>query len=97
MASLILAAALLVQPAAAASPTPPPSARDLRLTELGDSATRRDPMLEAWDVGDNARLGLGRFDVGEIARARTHLERARDMPGERHNRRIAGAGFSLRF
>jgi hypothetical protein len=54
-------------------------------------------MIESWQIGDKAEFGLGRFHVGEIARARTNTERVRDdlMAGE--NRAVAGAGIRIRF
>jgi hypothetical protein len=54
-------------------------------------------MIESWQVGDQAELGLGRFQVGEIARARSHNERVREDLMARENRAIAGAGVRIRF
>ena len=54
-------------------------------------------MLESWQVGDKAEFGIGRFHVGEIARARTNTERVRDDLMARENRAVAGAGLRIRF
>jgi hypothetical protein len=64
-----------------------------------DDRDRAKPieMLESWQVGDKAEFGLGRFQVGEIARARTNTERVRDDLMARENRAIAGAGLRIRF
>lgn len=54
-------------------------------------------MVGAVQVG-NAEIGVGRFNVGEIARPRTHTETDRDPLGfNRRGRSIAGMGFSFRF
>ncbi len=54
-------------------------------------------MIGSWQVGERAEFGLGRFHVGEIARARSNTERVRDDLMARENRAVAGAGVRIRF
>ena len=55
-------------------------------------------MLEAWDLGDGAELGIGRFRVMQPARPPSHVERVRaPLDMERETRGIAGAGLIVRF
>lgn len=65
---------------------------------LAEERQRAAPsgLLQSWDVGVGAELGLGRYRVGEIARSRTHTEKVRSLT-DRDNRAIAGAGFRLSF
>ncbi len=78
-----------------------PPSRDDRAQRIGlteDWAEApNDGMLGAWDMGGNARFGLGRFRVGEIARPRSNTERVRDDLMARENRAIAGAGVRVSF
>jgi len=89
-----------VEPGATAPLTAPPAA-DPRAPRA--PVLPREPrgakvtMIENWQVGDRAEVGLGRFQVGEIARARTNTERVRDDLMARENRSIAGAGVRIRF
>ena len=53
-------------------------------------------MMRSWSLDGGARFGFGRFDVLQIARPRTNLERER-MPLERRASSIAGAGVRLAF
>lgn len=77
------------------APAARPDAADHRLQEVDQPAQRASGMLGTLAVTDDAEIGIGRFGVGTIARARTNIERDRMM--ERENRSIAGAGMRLRF
>jgi hypothetical protein len=68
-----------------------------RLPVIEEREQARTEMIESWQVGDKAEFGLGRFQVGEVARGRTYTERVRDDLMARENRAIAGAGLRLRF
>jgi hypothetical protein len=69
-----------------------------RLPLLSEQNNRpRIEMIESWQVGDKAEVGFGRFQVGEIARGRTHTERVREDLMARENRAIAGAGLRIKF
>ncbi len=69
-----------------------------RLPVLEDQQRARPTdMIESWQVGDRAVLGLGRFQVGEIARARTKTERVQGDLMARENRAVAGAGLRIRL
>ena len=59
---------------------------------------RRNGLIAAVPVNRNLHVGIGRFRVSEIARARTHTESDRNPAGMGPRQRsIAGVGFSLRF
>lgn len=76
-------------------PYQPPLVTNQRVQEDTRRPTRVSGMLGTLTVTENAEIGIGRFGVGTIARARTNLERERMM--ERENRNIAGAGMRVRF
>jgi hypothetical protein len=80
-----------LKPAPASDPDSP------RLPVLEERDRARIEMLESWSVGDRAELGIGRFQVGEVARGRTNTERVRDDLMARENKAIAGAGLRIRF
>ena len=84
---------------ATVKPAPAPDADpdSPRLPVLEEQERARIEMLESWSVGDKAELGIGRFQVGEIARGRTNTERVRDDLMARDNKAIAGAGMRIRF
>jgi hypothetical protein len=65
-----------------------------RLRSEEPAGATRSGMIRSWALEPNMEFGLGRFQVGEIARARTNTERVRL---ERENRSIAGAGLRIRF
>jgi hypothetical protein len=79
------------QPAQAPDPKSP------RLPVLEERERARIEMLESWQVGDKAEIGIGRFQVGEIAHGRTNTERVRDDLMARDDKAIAGAGLRIRF
>jgi hypothetical protein len=85
-----------VRPAPARSPEADRDAHRLPALDLREEQ-RRIEMIEAWQVGKRAEFGLGRFRVGEVARAPTHTERVRDDLMARENKAIAGAGLRIRF
>jgi hypothetical protein len=76
---------------------PTPDRASLRLPVVPEREQARIDMIESWRVGDKAEFGLGRFQVGQIARAPTNTERVRDDLMARENRAIAGAGVRIRF
>lgn len=84
------------RPAETQTRPPERSPQRLPVIEEEDEARRID-MLESWQLGEAAELGIGRFRVGEIARGRTHTERVRDDLMARENRAIGGAGLRIRF
>ncbi len=75
----------------------PAPAPEPRVPVVVEPQRQKITMIESWQVGDKAELGLGRFTVGEIPRRQTHTERVRDDMMARENRSIAGAGFRIRF
>jgi hypothetical protein len=82
------------------APTQPAKATETnspRLPMLEERERARIEMLETWAVGDKAEVGIGRFQVGEIARGRTNTERVRDDLMARDDKAIAGAGLRIRF
>jgi hypothetical protein len=76
-----------------------PAERDRSRIPILEDRERSRPieMLESWTLSEQAELGIGRFRVGEIARARTHNERVRENLMIREDRAIAGAGIRIRF
>jgi hypothetical protein len=82
---------------AASQPAPAPDPNSPRLPMIEERERARIDMLESWQVGDKAELGIGRFQIGEVARARTNTERVRDDLMARENKAIAGAGLRIRF
>lgn len=78
---------------------PPPSQRPVERPELTEAPAPLRPagLLQAWEVGGNAVVGIGRHTVAAWPRPRTHTERMRaeSLTGETHN--IAGARLSVRF
>lgn len=71
-----------------------PPAGDLR--RAGEP--RRNGLIAAWPLGENLDIGIGRFEIPEPARPRTHMERDRNPTSVRsRDRGIAAVGFSLRF
>lgn len=77
------------------------SAQDADRTVRGlrsDGPPGRSMMIRAWEVGDGAQLGIGRFSAGEIARPRTHMERHLNSTSVRARETgIAAVGLSVRF
>lgn len=58
----------------------------------------RDGLIAAFRVSDDLQIGVGRFEVPDPARPRTHMERERNPTAVRpRDRGIAAIGFSLRF
>jgi|GEM_PF-4900673 len=84
-------------PAPAPQSAPAPGSNSPRLPMLEERERPRMEMIESWRLGDKAELGVGRFQVGELARARTYTERVRDDLMARENKAIAGAGLRIRF
>lgn len=83
-------------PAPAALPLPdfrsPPD--DLR--RAGEP--RRNGLIAAYPLSENLQIGVGRFEVPELPRPRTHMERDSQPTSVRpRDRGIAAIGFSLRF
>jgi hypothetical protein len=82
----------------ATAPKPEPISDPARLPVLEErDRAKTIDMIESWQVGDRAEIGVGRFQVGEIARGRTNTERVRDDLMARENRAVAGAGVRIRF
>lgn len=69
--------------------------RDIRAQ---DQAMLRDGLLGAWEIGDGALLGVGRFTVPELARPRNHMEQE-DHPTRIRDdgQGIAAVGIKLPF
>ena len=66
------------------------------LREVG--VPRRNGLIGAIAINDRLDVGIGRFNVTEIARPRTHMEADRQPTAVRpRDRGIAAIGFSLRF
>lgn len=71
---------------------PPPG--DLR--RAGEP--RRNGLIAAYPLSEDLQIGIGRFEVPELPRRRTHMERERHPTSVRpRDRGIAAIGFSLRF
>jgi hypothetical protein len=88
-----------VDPARTAAPIAQPADPNSPRLPVIEERGRTQPieMIESWSVSDKAEFGLGRFRVGEVARAPTHNERVRDDLLAKENKAIAGAGLRLRF
>jgi hypothetical protein len=56
----------------------------------------RNGLVASVDVDENIRIGIGRFNVTDIARPRTNVEPVGREIASR-GRNIAAVGFSLRF
>ena len=86
----------IARPAPSALPLPDfrPPPGDLR--RAGEP--RRNGLIAAYPVNENLQIGIGRFEVPELPRRRTHMENERHPTSIRpRNRGIAAIGFSLRF
>lgn len=71
-----------------------PPAGDLR--RAGEP--RRNGLIAAWPVTENLQIGIGRFAIPELPRARTNMEADRSPASVRPRERgMAAIGFSLRF
>jgi len=61
-------------------------------------AVRRNGLIAAYPLRENLQIGVGRFAVPAIARARTYMESDRAPTAVRlRDRGVAAVGFSLRF
>ncbi|MGZ8312565.1 MAG: hypothetical protein ACXWUR_10910 [Allosphingosinicella sp.] len=59
---------------------------------------RRNGLIAAFPVHTNIEIGVGRFQVPQIARPRTHVEAERQPASVRpRDRGIAAVGVSFRF
>ncbi len=69
-------------------------AGDLR--EVG--VTRKSGLIAAFPIRRGLQIGVGRFNVSEIARPRTHVETDRQpMAVQSRDRGIAAVGVNVRF
>ena len=98
---------LSIPVAAGAQPAPidaAPSGRaqaDFRMTRVAfheASAPARRGMIGAVELGDGLQLGVGRFEVPELAQPRFHTERESRPADVRHrDQGIAAVGLSFSF
>lgn len=110
--ALAISCTLLAAAAASAQTSSGGSLEPLRRPPAMDSApapeprrlsypTTSDPLdaglVHVIPLAENARIGVGRFAISEIARPRTHMERPRHTDMGSKQRGMAAVGFRLSF